>query len=64
MNYKETLLMPETSFQMRGNLPENEKLQREKWEEMDLYNKVREKNKGKHHLSYMMVLHMLMVIFI
>ena len=28
MNYKETLLMPETSFQMRGNLPENEKLQR------------------------------------
>lgn len=47
MNYKATLLMPETSFQMRGNLPENEKLQREKWEEMDLYNKVREKNKGK-----------------
>ena len=47
MKYKETLLMPETSFQMRGNLPENEKLQREKWEEMDLYNKVREKNKGK-----------------
>ena len=47
MNYKETLLMPETTFQMRGNLPENEKLQREKWEEMDLYNKIREKNKGK-----------------
>ena len=47
MNYKETLLMPETSFQMRGNLPETEKLQREKWEEMDLYNKIREKNKGK-----------------
>ena len=47
MNYKETLLMPETSFQMRGNLPENEKLQRETWEKMDLYNKVREKNKGK-----------------
>ena len=47
MNYKETLLMPETSFQMRRNLPENEKLQREKWEKMDLYNKVREKNKGK-----------------
>lgn len=47
MNYKETLLMPETSFQMRGNLPENEKLKREEWEEMDLYEKVREKNKGK-----------------
>ena len=47
MNYKDTLLMPETSFQMRGNLPENEKIQREKWEEMDLYSKIKEKNKGK-----------------
>ncbi len=47
MDYKETLLMPETSFQMKGNLPENEKVQRQKWEEMDLYNKIREKNKGK-----------------
>ena len=47
MNYKETLLMPETSFQMRGNLPENEKIQREKWNEMNLYDKVREKNKGR-----------------
>jgi isoleucyl-tRNA synthetase len=37
MNYKDTLLMPETSFQMRGNLPENEKIQREKWEEMMKY---------------------------
>jgi len=47
MDYKDTLLMPETSFQMRGNLPENEKLQREKWDEMDLYNKIKEKNKGR-----------------
>lgn len=47
MDYKETLLMPKTEFQMKGNLPENEKLQRQKWEEMDLYNKIREKNKGK-----------------
>lgn len=47
MDYKETLLMPKTEFQMKGNLPENEKLQRAKWEEMDLYGKLREKNKGK-----------------
>ena len=26
---------------MKGNLPENEKVQRAKWEEMDLYNKVK-----------------------
>ena len=47
MDYKETLLMPKTEFQMKGNLPENEAIQRAKWEEMDLYNKVREKNKGR-----------------
>ncbi len=47
MNYKDTLLMPHTDFQMRGNLPENEKIQRQKWDEMDLYHLVKEKNKGK-----------------
>ena len=47
MNYKDTLLMPETEFQMRGNLPENEEKMREKWEKMDLYNKIVEKNKDK-----------------
>lgn len=47
MDYKETLLMPKTEFQMKGNLGENEILQAKKWEEMNLYAKVREKNKGK-----------------
>lgn len=47
MDYKETLLMPKTEFQMKGNLPENEEIQRQKWEEMDLYAKIKEKNKGK-----------------
>ena len=46
MDYKDTLLMPKTEFKMRGNLAENEILQREKWEEMDLYNKIKEKNKN------------------
>lgn len=47
MDYKDTLLIGKTEFQMKGNLPENEKLQRQKWEEMDIYNKIREKNKGR-----------------
>ena len=47
MDYKDTLLMGKTDFQMKGNLPENEKLQRQKWDELDLYNKIREKNKGR-----------------
>lgn len=45
MDYKETLKMPTTEFPMRGNLPENEVVQREKWEAMDLYNLRKEKNK-------------------
>lgn len=46
MELKDTLLMPQTEFSMRGNLPENEQIQREKWTEMDLYSKIKEKNKG------------------
>lgn len=45
MDYKDTLKMPQTDFPMRGNLPENEVKQRQVWEEMDLYNKMKEKNK-------------------
>ncbi len=46
MDYKDTLKMPKTEFPMRGNLPENEALMREEWERMDLYNKMKEKNKN------------------
>lgn len=45
MDYKDTLKMPNTEFPMRGNLPENEVKMLEKWENMDLYNKMKEKNK-------------------
>ncbi|MEG2322178.1 MAG: isoleucine--tRNA ligase [Bacilli bacterium] len=45
MDYKDSLLMPQTEFSMRGNLPDNEKLMRQKWEDMDLYNKIKEQNK-------------------
>ncbi len=45
MDYKDTLKMPTTEFPMRGNLPENEVAMRRKWESMDLYNKMKEKNK-------------------
>jgi isoleucyl-tRNA synthetase len=45
MEYKDTLLMPKTDFQMRANLGENEAVMRTKWEEMDLYNQIKNKNK-------------------
>lgn len=44
MELKDTLLMPKTSFPMRGNLPNKEPGYLKKWEEMDLYRKVLEKN--------------------
>ena len=44
---KDTLLMPKTKFPMRGNLPNKELEFLKRWEEMDLYRKVLEKNAGK-----------------
>ena len=62
MNYKDTLLMPKTDFEMRGNLPKKEPKYVERWQENDMYNKVSNKTKEKTALSSMMVLHMLMEI--
>lgn len=47
MDYKETLLMPKTDFQMKGNLVENEVIQAKKWDDMNLYAMIKEKNKGR-----------------
>ncbi|MGX7111303.1 isoleucine--tRNA ligase [Gemella cuniculi] len=44
---KDTLLMPKTKFPMRGNLPNKEPEFLKRWEEMDLYRKILEKNSGK-----------------
>lgn len=44
-DYKDTMILPKTDFPMRGNLPENEPKRLEKWQEMDLYGKVLEKNR-------------------
>lgn len=43
-DYKDTMILPETDFPMRGNLPKNEPKRLEKWQEMDIYRKVLEKN--------------------
>nr|WP_318033970.1 class I tRNA ligase family protein [Mycoplasmopsis bovis] len=46
IDYKETLNMPKTNFEMRANLTVKEPLFREKWEQNNLYAKVLEKNKN------------------
>lgn len=47
MEYKDTLLMPQTEFPMRGNLPNREPEIQAKWEEMNIYQKVQERTKGR-----------------
>ncbi|MBD3610258.1 MAG: isoleucine--tRNA ligase [Gammaproteobacteria bacterium] len=46
-DYKHTLNLPETEFPMRGNLPNREPETLKKWQEMDLYGKLRETRKGQ-----------------
>ena len=50
-DYKDTLFMGQTNFEMRGNLNNKEPLIQEKWEKMDLYNKVIKKNEGKREYT-------------
>ena len=44
-DYKDTLLLPKTDFPMRGNLGVKEVEIQERWKEINLYQKVQEKNK-------------------
>lgn len=47
MEYKDTLFMGKTDFEMRGNLNNKEPKIQEKWANLDLYNKVLLKNTDK-----------------
>ena len=47
MDLKSTLLMPKTSFEMKANLPVKEPTWITYWQTHQLYEKMREKNKGK-----------------
>ncbi|MGZ9432789.1 isoleucine--tRNA ligase [Mycoplasma sp. 613B] len=45
--YKDTLNMPQTDFEMKANLVEKEKKYRQFWLEKEIYQQVLKKNKGK-----------------
>ena len=45
MDYKDTLNLPQTPFPMKGNLPVKEKQFLEYWNDIKLYQKLREKAK-------------------
>ena len=46
MEYKDTLLMPKTKFEMRGKLPTKEPSFQKRWKESDIYEKMLENREG------------------
>jgi isoleucyl-tRNA synthetase len=47
MDYKKTLNLPNTAFPMKGNLAQREPERLKKWNDADLYNKIREAFAGR-----------------
>jgi isoleucyl-tRNA synthetase len=45
MDYKESLLLPNTEFPMRGNLPEKEPVRYARWNETDVYERMKANRK-------------------
>ena len=65
MEYKDTIFLPKTSFEMRANLPKKEPKILEEWDKQNIYLQLRKKSKGRgKNLFFMMVHLMQMVIFI
>ncbi len=46
MDYKDSLLLPNTQFPMRGNLPQNEPKRYASWDEEKVYNKMKKNREG------------------
>ena len=51
MDYKDTLLLPKTTFPMRGNLPQNEPKRYKKWFSDNLYQKMKQNRVGKEEYN-------------
>jgi isoleucyl-tRNA synthetase len=47
VDYKQTVFLPQTDFPMRANLPEREPEILRRWEQMDLYKRLRESATGR-----------------
>src|SRR3954470_12706350 len=46
-DYKKTLNLPQTTFAMKANLPQNEPKRLDFWREIDIYRLLREKSAGR-----------------
>ena len=49
-DYKSTVFLPRTDFPMRGELPKREPEMLRRWEEMDLWARLREAGQGQSAL--------------
>ncbi len=47
MDLKSTINLPKTDFPMKANLPQNEPKMLERWEQMDIYGRIRQACEGK-----------------
>ena len=47
MEYKDTIFLPKTSFEMRANLPQTEPKILEEWDKQKIFKQLREKSKGR-----------------
>ncbi len=47
LDLKSTINLPKTNFPMKANLPQNEPKQLERWEQMGIYERIREARKGR-----------------
>ena len=51
MDYKDTLLLPKTTFPMRGNLPNNEPKRYKKWFSENVYERMKENRRGNEKFT-------------
>ena len=51
MDYKDTLLLPKTTFPMRGNLPSNEPKRYQKWFNENVYERMKENRRGNDRFN-------------
>ncbi|MDG1438999.1 MAG: class I tRNA ligase family protein, partial [Emcibacteraceae bacterium] len=46
-DYRDTIFLPKTDFPMKGNLPNREPVWMERWDHIDLYDKIRKNAEGR-----------------
>jgi isoleucyl-tRNA synthetase len=51
MDYKDTLLLPKTTFPMRGNLPQNEPKRYQKWFSKNVYERMKQNRQGNDRFN-------------